>query len=391
MTTLIIEGEEEKNLDYYIQVVCKDHPEDQVMKDPRTGDILCLICFQVCTEENIIDNRNLEMTDHIIIDAERCESETSAAFGECENILSKECINVYCLNRDESLFVSEEKNGDIICTMCGTSQIVGNGNISEKPDWNNYSTDENKSRVSYYDNSNLYYTLGTKIENRKSKIKNGVDINGNVRIIDLSKLQYNLSSVNSSKEQSMYKVISYFDSFKTDINPRVLDRAKIIWNNINQKFLNHHRGDLRKGILCNCVVQAGIELSNHSMFRRKDDIKNIMGVNDNNYLRSEKVFKGWYLTTTNRKDEKKRQIQTIFENIIQKLNLDFHYSNQCVQLYEKCIQKPRLADIRMKSLVAAIIIITKNDIPISDISKASQVTVQTILKTKNLITTLLYN
>lgn len=380
MTTLIIQGEEEKNLDYYIQVVCRDHPDEQVMKDPRTGDILCLTCFQICTEEKIIDHRDLN--DEIVLKVSDQQQETKQI----------ECINVYCLNRTESLFVSEEKNGDIICTLCGTSLIVGGGNISEKPDWNNY-TDENKSRVSYYDSSNIYSTLGTKIQNKKSKIHNGVDKNGNARIVDLSKLQYNLSSVNSSKEQALYKVISYFDSFKTDINSRVLDRAKIIWNNINKKFLNHHRGDLRKGILCNCVVQAGIELSNQSMFRRKDDIKEIMGVNDNDYLRAEKVFKGWYCTGQNEGEEqfdkKQKQIQTIFENIIQKLKLEFHYSNKCVQLYEKCIQKPRLADIRMKSLVAAIVVMINEDIPISDISKVSEVTVQTILKTKHLITTFL--
>ena len=390
-TTFIIQEEEEKNVEYYIQIVCStcnSTNKEDFMKDPRTGDILCLTCFQVCTEEKIIDSHDSAFND-CLIQATVDDNATPRAI----TTNGKECINIYCLNKIESLFVSKEKDGDIICTLCGTSQIIGSsGLISEKPDWNNYSSEQNQSRVGYFDHSNPYYTLGTKIDTRKSKIKNGVDKNGNERIIDLSKLQYNLSSTNSSKEQSFNKVIRYFDQFKTDINPRVLDRAKIIWDKVNKKFPNHHRGKIRKGLFCNCIVQAGIELSSQSMFRGKNDIKEILGISDTDFLRAEKIFKGYNLIDTSTDEEtpkqkKKQQIRSIFENIIHKLKLEYSLLSKCIEIYEKCTVVPRLTDIRLKTLVATIItmVAPQGAITITEIAIQTKITIQTITKTKRLI------
>lgn len=230
-------------------------------------------------------------------------------------------------------------DGAVVCSVCGV--VKEDLIILDEKDWNNYtSTREagiDNSRVGWFDTTNPANTLGTDIKKGTNCMFNCSDAQGNVFKKDLSRLQKHVSY--SNKEQSYSRVIQRLQTYvPRHINKRILAHSVYIWTFI-QNNSNIYRADVRKGILCNCIYQACLEIT--GCYRTKRSVKRMMKVSDESFQVGEKILSRYYAPMNNRDEQ--IDSQAIFSYIINQfdieLDYDFNYKEfvpSCIKVYEQC-------------------------------------------------------
>ena len=116
----------------------------------------------------------------------------------CKNLLDK-CTGI------ETDFITDNKAGDIICTLCGTVQKERI--TTEGPDWNNYSVEgggmKNNSRCGWTDIHNPYDTISTIIPPGFKTVVTLKD--GTTRTYDLA--QWHQRVIYNSKDKSFFNCV----------------------------------------------------------------------------------------------------------------------------------------------------------------------------------------
>ena len=252
------------------------------------------------------------------------------------------------------------RDGSIVCTKCG---VVKNTVFLEK-EWNDYIDTREKgstnSRVCWSDPINPAKTLGSQIaKTDNGKLEVRMD-NGELISRDLYRIQRQIRkwNVNSNKEQSFTEVISFLNNYVPNVfNKRILANAVYIWSFVQYNG-NIHRGNIRRGILCNCVFQACKNIP--GCYRTKDSLKKAMNVSDKSFQAGEKVLNCHY--SSNVKEELELDSTTFFSNAINQFNEMGHeftfaeFVPECVEVYNKhkttCLGPEKVS---LKTAIAGVI------------------------------------
>jgi transcription initiation factor TFIIIB Brf1 subunit/transcription initiation factor TFIIB len=147
-----------------------------------------------------------------------------------------------CIECNKSMFTCRE---GMVCTSCGYSET---NIVSENAEWTsgpslNGEKTKNASRVGAPGNSDLFSNqLGTIIKDKYPGYRS-----------KLSKR--NLRNINS-KDRCLFHAYKHFDKaqYVHRLPSTIVDRAKYIYKGISEKTLT--RGDKRKGIMGNCLLQS---------------------------------------------------------------------------------------------------------------------------------------
>jgi len=236
-------------------------------------------------------------------------------------------------------------SGTIVCNICGT--VKEDLFISGEKDWNNYTDDrksgQDNSRVGWTDVTNPENTLGTQIIKSELGTVECVDPEtGIVHKRNLHLIQQHISYSNA--EQAYNRVINDLNKYVPDhINKRILAHAVYIWSHI-KKNGQTYRGDIRKGILGNCIYFACLEIG--GCHRKKSSIKRFMNISDDSFQNGEKILGSFYVPSVAEED---LSPSSIFSNIINEFNEKsmknsydkglFPYEKfvpKCIKVYNQC-------------------------------------------------------
>jgi transcription initiation factor TFIIB len=252
---------------------------------------------------------------------------------------------------DNDNFIEDKQAGDIICTSCGIVQIQRK--IHDGAYWSNYDSDrqsgKDNSHVGWTDPTNPYSTLGTMINPHfyfECYNKDG-------ELIKKSYASMQQIVNNNSKEKSFYEVIKIFEklTFESFVNKKIIDKAKIIWNEIF-KHGKIYRGGVRKGLLACCVLYSGYD-SNCS--RTRDQIAQHMLISKDEIIKGEPIFydiisktKYAYILKKNLKSNE------MFAGIINQLGLPYKfYVKTCNEIYNKCEEE--LSEISSSAAIGGVV------------------------------------
>lgn len=138
-----------------------------------------------------------------------------------------------------------------VCTSCGFMQL---GVISQDAEWRNGPSNDGEapkqsSRVGAPSNNNGLFSnqLGTMVKDKYPGFRS-----------KMSKMH--LRSINS-KDRCLFHAYKHFDKaqYEHGVPQVIIERAKYIYKGISEKILT--RGDKRKGIMGNCLLQSFKEKS----------------------------------------------------------------------------------------------------------------------------------
>ena len=251
-----------------------------------------------------------------IVDHYKCVL-CSETFANPKQQKNKECK--HCGTND---FITDDIQGDIICSMCG---MISTTIISDGPDWNNYTVGVNNSRVGK-PSSNPFTTLGSTIpdDNRYRSLRMSMFIANNT----------------NSKEKAYSSVQKIIDS--TDIPYPVKERAKSYWAAIlKSSEYETHRNSVRRGILFSCIFYAAKELGCPMLV---EDIGAATGLDPSDMNKGDTIF-GQMISCTEYKNvvvNDQIDISGSFSGIMDYFDFDmktkFMYSKICKCIYEDYIE-----------------------------------------------------
>lgn len=265
-----------------------------------------------------------------------------------------------CVSCKNDYFIFDRTNYEITCEKCG---IIQEGRLMiDGADWNNYESNRQEgndnSRVGWVDESNPYNTLGSVIKKSKLSIMEVTDENGNKIKRDLAKTQQFLYS--SNKEKSFYEIIKTFNNlvYIGAFSQRVVDRAKIYWNEIVKKN-RIFRGGNRKGILACCVYYSCLYIGYPC---NREFLASKMNISKDDIVKGEPIFKD-IISNSKFKDilEKDNNITNMFSPIIDQLGLPYKfYVGKCCEIFKLC--ENELSEISSSASIAGVLSYVIHDI-----------------------------
>ena len=261
------------------------------------------------------------------------------------------CINISekCLGT-KSDFITDNKQGDIICTVCGTVQQERI--ISETADWNNYSVEggktKNNSRCGWTDPHNPYDQCSTIIP---PGFKTVVELpDGTTRTYDLARWHQRV--IYNSKDKSFSIVAKEFSRMleRNHLPKKILNTCKHLWGVI-MKDGKIKRGGNRKGMIACCVLYACLEAG---VPRCRKEIAQIMDIEESEITKGEPLFRD---ALENSRYHTLLQTSldpaSMFARFVGKLHLPYSYVVECTKIHTQCAED--ISFVAPKSIIAAII------------------------------------
>lgn len=271
-------------------------------------------------------------------------------------------LKVNCKNcgNDYLNFITDSKNGDIICTECGTIAIERY--ISDEPDWNNYSEDGvggvgNARCGTTLDKTNPYDTGNIFVP--KYMWSFHYDKEGIKRYTNLSKWSIRISY--SSKQRAFDEGKYSFEQIQNILNltDNVFNAAKLFWG-IMLKTDILIRGGNRRGMKACCVFYACMS---EKQQRSREEIANAFDIEGSaDFTKGEKIFReifekdreySWILY-------KDSDNESMYSRYISQLGLPYK-TNKIMGLI-KLHCKDHLLGIAAKSEIAGILYFTIKEI-----------------------------
>ena len=277
-----------------------------------------------------------------------------------------------CINCDnERMTISKE---GYVCETCGYMEM---GRISEEAEWRNGpSTDgsapKQSSRCGAPVTNQLFSNqLGTMVKDKYPGFRSR-----------LSKLH--LRSINS-KDRCLFHAYKHFQKANLEhgVPSTIVDRAKFIYKGISEKTLT--RGDKRKGIMGNCLLQAFQE---NGVPRTTKEIAGMFEIEVKDITRMRNTFfeyAGEIIKTAKAEDLMTRVILGF--NFDLKLRVKaLKYAGRHLDIVKK---SKRLSGKTPSGIMAAALwsVMKKLNVPLSeeDVAKASGVSTPTMVKLYHLV------
>jgi len=254
----------------------------------------------------------------------------------------------------------------IVCEKCGF--VFNEKNMSNEPEWNNYSSESggrvvNKSRCQdlYRDKTNPYddgsgprYTKGMTSVFAATDKKTGLPIlneDGKPKMITYDLTRLNIRFI-SHKQKAFHEVSVMLDGIGERIgtSKQVINTAKKIWHQIMESSVVTRAG-IRRGIIANCLIYA---CKICDCPREHSEIAKAMRVPEQEITKGSRKFKEilvgtdyeWVLRQSRGDDSK-------FQRLCSDLGLPWSCGKRCRDLYIK--HDDKLSSINSKSRVAGII------------------------------------
>jgi transcription initiation factor TFIIIB Brf1 subunit/transcription initiation factor TFIIB len=297
---------------------------------------------------------NTDLIDEIWNDLQEYQNETEPI---CKQINQKNCINKLCNNNDFSL---QHREGDIVCTSCGTVQE--SHYICDDPEWNNYVEDgvmnSNGARCGGVSDPTNPYDTGALFIPRFMWSAH-YDSNGVKRYTNLSK--YAIRIGYTSKQRAFDEGKYSFERIQGILNltDTVFNTAKLFWGIILKTDILK-RGGNRRGMKACCIFYACVC---EKQQRNREDIACAFDIDGSaDFTKGEKIFReifeknvdySWILY-------KGCENESMYNRYVSQLGLPFKVTKIMNLIKEQV--KDHLLGIAAKSEIAGILFYTCKEV-----------------------------